>query len=42
MASPGLISVRRHRYNITEKLNLKSTADLIKYAISQSYILDQL
>ncbi len=31
-------TVRRHRYNIMEKLNLKSTADLIKYAISQNYV----
>lgn len=31
-------TVRRHRYNIMEKLNLKSMADLVKYAISQSYI----
>jgi DNA-binding NarL/FixJ family response regulator len=34
-------TVRRHRYNIMEKLNLKSMADLVKYAISQSYINDQ-
>ena len=33
-------TVRRHRYNITEKLNIKSMADLVKYAISQGYILD--
>ncbi len=33
-------TVRRHRYNIMEKLNLKNMADLIKYAISQHYILD--
>ena len=33
-------TVRRHRSNIMEKLNIKSLADLVKYAISQSYILD--
>jgi len=33
-------TVRRHRYNIMEKLNLKSMTDLLKYAISQSYITD--
>ena len=33
-------TVRRHRANIMEKLNIKSMADLVKYAISQSYILD--
>ncbi len=35
-------TVRRHRSNIMEKLKLKSMADLIKYAISQNYILDNL
>ena len=30
-------TVRRHRYNIMEKLNLSSLADLLKYAISQNY-----
>ena len=34
-------TVRRHRYNIMEKLNLKSMADLVKYAISQNYLHDQ-
>jgi DNA-binding NarL/FixJ family response regulator len=34
-------TVRRHRSNILEKLNIKNMADLVKYAISQSYILDQ-
>ena len=34
-------TVRRHRYNIMEKLNIKSMADLVKYALSQSYITDQ-
>ena len=34
-------TVRRHRSNIMEKLNIKNLADLVKYAISQSYILDQ-
>jgi len=33
-------TVRRHRFNIMEKLNIKNLADLVKYAISQSYILD--
>jgi DNA-binding NarL/FixJ family response regulator len=33
-------TVRRHRYNIMEKLHIKSMADLVKYAISQSYIID--
>ena len=33
-------TVRRHRSNIMEKLNFKNLADLVKYAISQSYILD--
>jgi DNA-binding CsgD family transcriptional regulator len=33
-------TVRRHRANIMEKLNIKNLADLVKYAISQSYILD--
>ncbi len=34
-------TVRRHRSNIMEKLNLNNLADLVKYAISQAYILDQ-
>jgi DNA-binding NarL/FixJ family response regulator len=33
-------TVRRHRYNIMEKLNIKTMADLVKYAISQHYIDD--
>jgi DNA-binding NarL/FixJ family response regulator len=33
-------TVRRHRYNIMEKLNLKTMTDLLKYAISQNYIMD--
>ena len=33
-------TVRRHRSNIMEKLNIKNLADLVKYAISQTYILD--
>jgi DNA-binding NarL/FixJ family response regulator len=33
-------TVRRHRSNIIEKLNIQNLADLVKYAISQSYILD--
>jgi DNA-binding NarL/FixJ family response regulator len=34
-------TVRRHRSNIMEKLNLNNLAELVKYAISQIYILDQ-
>lgn len=34
-------TVRRHRSNIMEKLNLNNLADLVKYAISQTYIVDQ-
>lgn len=30
-------TVRRHRYNIMEKLNIKNLAELVKYAISQNY-----
>ena len=33
-------TVRRHRANVMEKLNIKGLADLVKYAISQSYIID--
>ncbi len=33
-------TVRRHRSNIMEKLNIKSLADLVKYALSQTYISD--
>jgi DNA-binding NarL/FixJ family response regulator len=33
-------TVRRHRYNIMEKLNIKNLADLVKYAISQNYLID--
>ena len=33
-------TVRRHRANIMEKLNIQNLADLVKYAISQSYIID--
>jgi DNA-binding NarL/FixJ family response regulator len=33
-------TVRRHRANIMEKLNIKNLTDLLKYAISQDYILD--
>jgi DNA-binding NarL/FixJ family response regulator len=29
-------TVRRHRYNIMEKLNINNLADLVKYAISQN------
>jgi DNA-binding NarL/FixJ family response regulator len=31
-------TVRRHKANIMEKLNFKSMADLVKYAISRDYI----
>jgi DNA-binding CsgD family transcriptional regulator len=31
-------TVRRHRYNIMQKLKLKSATDLIKYAFSEGYI----
>jgi DNA-binding NarL/FixJ family response regulator len=30
-------TVQRHRYNIRTKLNLKHTADLVKFAISRGY-----
>jgi DNA-binding NarL/FixJ family response regulator len=30
-------TVQRHRYNIRRKLNLKRTAELVKYAISRGY-----
>jgi DNA-binding NarL/FixJ family response regulator len=30
-------TVQRHRYNIRTKLNLKHTADLVKYAINKGY-----
>lgn len=33
-------TVRRHRSNIMEKLKIKGLADLLKYAISESYIID--
>ena len=31
-------TVERHRANIMEKLNLKKTADLVKYAVQKGYI----
>jgi len=31
-------TVERHRANIMRKLNLKKTADLVKYAIQKGYI----
>jgi DNA-binding NarL/FixJ family response regulator len=31
-------TVERHRANIMEKLNLKKTADLVKYAIQKGYV----
>lgn len=33
-------TVRRHRYNIMIKLDLKRLADLVKYAISQGYTIN--
>jgi len=33
----SLRTVQRHRYNIRTKLNLKRTADLVKYAIAKGY-----
>lgn len=34
-------TVRRHRYNIMEKLNISTMAELVKYALSQEYIDNQ-
>jgi len=34
----SIFTVKRHRANITEKLNLKGTSDLVKYAIRNGYI----
>lgn len=33
-------TVRRHRYNIMEKLDINNLADLLKYAISHHYLVD--
>ena len=33
----SLRTVQRHRFNIRSKLNLKHTADLVKYALSKGY-----
>ena len=33
----SLRTAQRHRYNIRTKLNLKRTADLVKYAIAKGY-----
>jgi DNA-binding NarL/FixJ family response regulator len=33
----SVFTVRRHRDNIMRKLNLKSLADLVRYAIDQGY-----
>ncbi len=33
----SLRTVQRHRFNIRNKLNLKHTADLVKYAIARGY-----
>jgi DNA-binding NarL/FixJ family response regulator len=38
----SVFTVRRHRHNIMKKLNIQRLADLVKYAISQDYILDTL
>ena len=35
-------TVRRHRYNIMNKLKVQSLVDLVKYAIDQDYLLDSL
>ena len=35
-------TVRRHRYNIMNKLNVQSLVDLVKYAIENDYLLDSL
>ena len=35
-------TVRRHRYNIMNKLNIQSLVDLVKYAIDHDYLLDSL
>jgi DNA-binding CsgD family transcriptional regulator len=34
----GIRTVENHRANIMKKLNLKKTADLVKYAIKKGYI----
>lgn len=34
----SLKTVQRHRYNIRQKLNIRRTADLVKYAIANGYI----
>lgn len=36
----SVFTVRRHRTNIMKKLNIQNFTDLVKYAISQDYILD--
>jgi DNA-binding NarL/FixJ family response regulator len=35
-------TVRRHRYNIMNKLNIQSMADLVKYALAHDYLMDSL
>jgi DNA-binding NarL/FixJ family response regulator len=35
----SVFTVRRHRHNIMKKLNIQRLADLVKYAISQDYII---
>jgi len=35
----SLKTAQRHRYNIRHKLNLKSTAELVKYAIDNGYLI---
>ncbi len=34
----SVFTVKRHRANIIEKLNLKNTSELVKYAIQKAYI----
>jgi DNA-binding NarL/FixJ family response regulator len=36
----SVFTVRRHRHNIMKKLNIQNFSDLVKYAISQDYILN--
>jgi len=38
----SVYTVRRHRHNIMKKLNIQRMADLVKYAISQDYIVSNL
>lgn len=36
----SVFTVRRHRHNIMKKLNIQNLADLVRYAISKEYILE--